>query len=498
MRTLVLVVTALFSASLFAAGHNLTATPSNQGGPVVTGNGSGFTAAWGEQRSQVTVLTTLVNANGNPIDNGTVAGEATSVHTIAIAHSSSDALVAWVAWDGTGGNLFAERLSPSGMPIGTTHVAFAKDYMSDVAVSWNGSRYFVVWSNGPQLLGAFIAPDGSSTTPRPLFSEPAFNGQTPAESVIEPDVAWDGQHFVVVFGERSTFDCGGIEPCPAPSTGQFRVMRLSADGDALDSSALVIPGWPLHAHVASSGAESMITLDGFGVSAIIAHTEGGLTLDPETPIFRWFSEVSSDVVWDGAMYNVAWRYLGGNQSPSWLGAARVSPSGLAFDYRFSASGGSSSHSTTDERILNSYTVSWGRPSIAVNDAGAIAFGIAELSGPFSLRARLYLASELAPMPAPPPAPRNVVSSFDGSTARIDWQSDDAATGFAIDAWWAPGNYWWVYRTAPGDARTITFSTVIGSTFIGPLFRVRAIGPGGVSEGAIISVGSMHRRRAARP
>jgi hypothetical protein len=503
MRALVLIVATLFSVSLLAAGHDLKALPSNPILPVVTGNGSGFTAAWSESvLNAFIVASSLVDAYGNSIENRSTAVDSTRALSLAIAHSPSDALVAWVAWTQFDSDVFAERLSPSGVPMGPIHVAFAKGHTSDVAVSWNGSRYFLVWSNGAQLLGAFIAPDGSSTTPRPLFSEPPFCGGPPEDSVVVPDVAWDGQHFIVVFGEQWATNCYGLEPCPAGSPHQFRVMRISADGVPLDLSPLVIPGH-LRAHVASSGAASLIALDSLGgVSAIIAHTEGGLTLDPETPIFLWVSEVSSAVVWDGAMYTVGWRYLGDNRGPSWLGAAKVSRSGLPFDYRFTATGGFTAtgdpNSTTDDLIANSFTVSWGRPAIAVNDAGVTALTISELAGPWSFRARLYFASELAPMPKPPPAPRNVVSSFDGSTARIDWQSDGAAAGFAIDAWYAPGNFWWVYRTAPGDARTITFSTVIGSTSIGSLFRVRALGPGGVSEGAITSIGSIRRRRAARP
>ncbi len=500
MRTLVLIVTTLFSVSLFAAGHDLKALPTNQILPVVTGNGSGFTAAWSEPLLNAFIIaSSFVNANGNSLENKSIAVDSTSGPSIAIAHSPSDALVAWVAWSQFDSDVFAERLSPSGVPMGPIHVAFAKGHTSDVAVSWDGSRYFLVWSNEAQLLGAFIAPDGSSTTPRPLFSEPVLNGQPEFHSVVVPDVAWDGRHFVVVFGEQWDYGCYGIEPCPAPGGPyQFRVMRVSADGVPLDLSPLVIPGH-LRAHVASSEAVSLIVLDDYQeVSAIIAHTESGLTLGAETPIFRWFSEVSSAVAWDGATYTVGWRYVGDDRGPSWLGAARVSQLGLPFDYRVTTTGGSSPNPTTDERIENSYTASWGRPSIAVNDAGIPAFAISELARPFSIRGRLYFASELAPMPAPPPAPRNVVSSFDGTTARIDWQSDEAATGFAIDAWWAPGNFWWVYRTAPGDARTITFSTFIGSTSIGSLFRVRALGPGGASEGAVISIHSTQRRRALRP
>jgi hypothetical protein len=51
---------------------------------------------------------------------------------------------------------------------------------------------------------------------------------------------------------------------------------------------------------------------------------------------------------------------------------------------------------------------------------------------------------------------------------------------------------------PGDARTITITVYTStgvSTSVGSLFRVRALGPGGVSEGTIISI--MQRGRAVR-
>src|SRR4051794_1922097 len=119
MRTPLLILTLLFSSSLFAAGHDLTPLPpsANQIRSVVTGNGSGFTAAWIEQAlGRNTVVSSVVNANGEPIEGGSAAVDSKSVSSMAIAHSPSDTLIAWIAADG---NLFAERLSPSGMPLGT-------------------------------------------------------------------------------------------------------------------------------------------------------------------------------------------------------------------------------------------------------------------------------------------------------------------------------------------------------------------------------------------
>lgn len=470
-RSPLLLLTALFTASLFAAGHDLSTSPpaGHQIQPVVTGNGSGFTAAWIEHAlSQYRVVSSVVNANGEPVEGGAAAVDQPAVSSIAIAHSPSDALVVWVA----DGNVYAERRSPSGKPIITLVLTPARVYPSAVAVAWNGNRYFVVWCTGSQLVGAFVGSEGPSTAPHPFFTQP----EPLSRLATAPDVTWDGRQFIVVFGEQPYYLCNIL--CPVPNTDRIRVMRVSADGDAIDTAPALITGSHLRAHVASSGAESLIALDSFGeVSTIVAHTEGGLTLDAETLVFRWFSDVASTVVWDGATFRVGWRYAGADAS--WIGAAKVTRSGQPFDHRVTAVG--------------AIPVWWGQPSMAVNEAGATAFAVSEMAPPSSFaRARLYLASELAPMPPPPAAPRNVISYFGGSAARIDWQSDDSAAGFVIDSWSPYYLTWSSYGTViPGTARSTTVSASIGT-----LLRVRAFGPGGVSEGTITSIGSMPRRRSS--
>jgi hypothetical protein len=459
--------------TLLAGGHDLATSPptASQIGAVVTGNGAGFIAAWLESAPQNrnTIVWRRAGAGGEPIEGAGAAIEQPYVPSIAIAHSPSETLFAWIA----DGNVYAERLSPSGVPLATILLTPEKAYPSDVAVAWNGSRYFVIWATSQQLAGAFIASDGSSTPPHPFFVEPSPASKQP----VVPELAWNGQHFIVVFGEQPP-PC--MVTCPLSSPDRFRVMRVSAEGDAIDSSPLVITGKHRRAHVASSGAESLIALDNSSdVSTIVAHDQNGLTLDAETLLFPWYPEISSVVVWDGAMYIVGWRYVG--TDVSWIGAASVTRSGLPFDYRFTAAGGP---------IPYASSLWWGQPSIAVNEGGMTAFATTETSSSFA-RARLYLASEFAPMPAPPASPRNAVSFFAGDTARIDWQSDGGAAGFVVEVWSDYDNSWTLYRTVPGDART-TFA------FPGGLFRIRAFGPGGISEGASISSGSMKRRRAERP
>ena len=488
MRCAVLIVTALVSSPILGAGHDLTPAPPtvNQIMPVVTGRGAGFLAAWSELTTEhrSSVVSQPVSAAGEPAGSSTAIGQR-FIYSLATARGQSDALVV-----GSDGNIFAERLSPSGFPINTILLE-SGDYPPDIAVAWNGSRYFVVWAYGWQLIGAFVASDGSTTVPKPFLTIPSY----PSRSVTLPDVAWDGRHFIVVFTEQPNLIC--YNECHTADPDAFGVMRVSADGDAIDKP-IYVKGRYARAHVASSGADSLIVLDRFGdvwaaehlhssgaVSAIAVHDDGSLKLDAEMPLFAWRSDVSSAVAWDGVTYTVAWRYIDsdstGTSGPSWMGAARVTPSGGPFDYRFTATGD-----------WLPYGTPWARPSIAVNDAGVTAFVVSEGTGKWSItRARLYLASELAPMPPPPPAPRNVSGFFDGKISRADWQSE-AAVRFVVEYSRDSGRSWIFSGIVAGDLRT---TTVYYAT-AGDQVRVRAVGPGGLSEGTVATI-MTPRRRAER-
>ncbi|HEV7484393.1 MAG TPA: hypothetical protein VGQ65_01830 [Thermoanaerobaculia bacterium] len=489
MRCAVLIVTTLVSSPLLAAGHDLTPAPPavNQMMPLVKGNGSGFLAAWSEWTTQVrhSVVSQVVNVAGRPAGARATVSQR-GISSLAMARSSSDALLVV-----TDGNVSAERLSPSGFPMNTVLLDAGADYPSGGAVAWNGSRYFVVWAVGPQLIGAFVAPDGSTTTPKPFLTLPT----DPAREVSLPDIAWDGQHFIVVFTGRPYPYC--YTECGTPDPDEFGVLRVSSDGNAIEPPTYV-KGSYMQAHVASSGADSLITLDSVGdvwsyslhtsgtVSAIAMHDDGGVKLDAEKPMFQWRSDMSSAVAWNGLTYTVVWRYIDGDvtgrSGPSWLGAAEVTQSGVPFDYRFTATG--------DWLPLG---VRWGQPSIAVDDAGVTAIALSEATRESAIaRARLYFASELAPMPPPPTAPRSVAGFFDGRIARIDWQGETAVQ-FVIEYSSDSGKNWSLGAVVAGDLRTANVHALIGNQV-----RVRAVGPAGVSEGVVTTIVSMPRRRAARP
>ena len=472
-RYLLLLSVLLFSLSLFAAGHDVSTTAARQSLPVVTGNGAGFTAAWLEQSDQIrNVVAGRVSHGGEPLDGAGIAIDQKPTFSLSIAHSSSESLIVWTS----NLNLFAARLSPAGVRLDTTPLLITNQPAGDSAVAWNGGRYLVVWTGGTKLLGAFVGTDGTVTAPKALFT------QTNAGSdIFAPDVSWDGRQFVVTFGEAPP-NSGPICTCIS-YPDHVRVMRVSATGDAIDAVPVRIPGLHVSAHVASSGTESLIALDaGHDTTTMIVHEEGGaLQLGPEVPIFHWFFSLSSDVTWDGAAYDVGWRYPAALTMPGWLGVSRISRSGSPIGSFFTAAAGA-----PDSLYPPPGT------SIAANDAGEFALVTSDAMSSVA-RAHLYLMSELAPMPAAPPAPRNAVSYLGGSKARIDWQSDGGADGFLIEQSTDFGLHWFVADIRAPEVRTATVTASVGN-----LFRVSAFGAGGLSAtGTITSIGSSPRRRAQR-
>src|SRR4051794_16412919 len=81
----------LSTASLLAAGHDLSPSPpsGHQILPVVTGNGSGFMAAWTELAppGHNIVASQVVSANGEPIAGAATSSDQPPVSSMAIAHS---------------------------------------------------------------------------------------------------------------------------------------------------------------------------------------------------------------------------------------------------------------------------------------------------------------------------------------------------------------------------------------------------------------------------
>jgi len=445
-------------------------SPVGQVFPVVAGNGAGFTAAWLELEAGARrIVAARISPTGESLDGTGIVLDPAASSAPVIAHGAAEELIVWIG----NGRLRAARLSPFSGLLDATPIDIAPLSYGSYDVAWNGSEFFVVWTDGTKFFDAFVRPDGVVTTPSdirmPATSDTASN----------LDIAWDGRQFILVYSEAPPVFCTCI-----PTPDHVRLTRISADGAAVDAVPLRIPGVAV-AHVASSGSESLVVLDrNHGPTSIVVHGEDAtLHLDLEIPLFNWFSGMSN-VEWDGSSYVVAARYF---LTPAWqteaggLAAIQVSQAGIPLRTLTAAAAGPSDFLHVSP------------PSIATDAAAGTAFVISEVSPPvYAARARIYLLSEFAeaPLPLPPPAPRNAVSYFGGTKARIDWKSDGGANGFLIERSVDFGKTWISAAVVPADARTITVDAKIGD-----LFRVRAFGPGGLSEGSVTSIGSMFRHRA---
>jgi hypothetical protein len=342
-------------------------------------------------------------------------------------------------------------------------------------VVWNGGRFFVFWTDGRSFYYAFVGPDGVAT-PATAFYVPFPSPYDYAQTV---SVAWDGRQYIVVYREVAPEFADGTATVAA-----IGVIRLTAAGVVLDPVPATISFGDADSndgsvHVASSGSESLIVFDRDSgpVSVVLRNQGATLHLDPEVPLLHW-QYGTSGVAWNGAAYVVAMHYgLGSSygQEPGWLAEIDVGQSGKLLRTTFTPAAG----------------LLYSTPSIANDLAAGTAFVSTEVTPQtYVPRARIYLLSEFSLMPAPPPAPRNAVSYFAGTTARIDWQSNDGGNGFLIER--AYYDSWETYEALPADART---ATVLFAR-IGDQFRIRAYGPGGFSEGTITTITSTQRRRAA--
>jgi len=428
------------------------ASPVRQLAPALTGNGAGFTEAWLEQESgSKRIVAGRINSAGEPLDGTGIVLDPHASSAPVIAHGSSEELIVWSG----NGRLLATRLSPFSGVLDATPIDIAPLPFGSYDVVWNGSQFFVVWTDGTKFSGAFVAPDGAATSPRDLGVQSSFD----IASAL--DVAWDGRQYILVYAEATPPVCTCFL-----FPDHVRVMRISAAGAAVDTVPVRIAGANFSAHVASSGSESLIVLDRAGVtSSVVVRDEGtALHLDSVVPLFDFPFGLRSDVAWDGSSYVVAVRYTSSATDPGWLTAIQVSRSGIPL-----------------RTVITSAAVP---PDFSLETAPSVATDVAGGT------ARLYLLSEFSPMPPPPPAPRNAVSYFGGTTARIDWQIDGGASEFLLERSVDFGKSWFVAATTAADARTINVNASVGNQF-----RVRAFGPGGLSGGAITSIGSMFRRRA---
>lgn len=273
---------------------------------------------------------------GHSVRLARVSGGAIQRTDIPVTSASSDQHEPAIAWDGTqylvvwrdirrpdGGDIYGARVTPAGEVQDAEGFAISAGSGTEQspAVTWNGSRWFVVWqdsrSGAEQIAGARVTPSGTVDDPDGLVLSPAGGEHS------LPSVAWNGTHHLVVWSRRWGDTCAA---------------RVSAAGEV--ESLPVIAGnrnIPAKPAVASSGADFMVAweADINGEPDIYAArvTAAGTIAPPGAFYLASIpsAEEQPAVASDGSSYFVIWKDYREGLGSLDLRGARVSAEGAVLD-----------------------------------------------------------------------------------------------------------------------------------------------------------------------
>jgi MYXO-CTERM domain-containing protein len=201
--------------------------------PVVAFDGANYLVVWDDDRglnheiygNRVTTAGAALNGNGFAINNA-----ANDQIAPALAFDGTNYLVVWQ--DRRGGfsyDVYGTRVSKAGTPLdgaGIQISAAANDQLAP-AVAFDGSNYFVVWSDGrwgtPDIYGSRVSTLGVVLDPSGIgVSSMTANAQT------TPSMAFDGTNYVVVWADTRA------------GNSDLYAARVTPAGALLDTTGFVI------------------------------------------------------------------------------------------------------------------------------------------------------------------------------------------------------------------------------------------------------------------
>lgn len=413
---------------------------SRQSQPILAAHGGRVLAAWTDlQGPAAYVRTASLTPDATPLTDNIAAPA---------LHVSRE-----LAWNGSqfltlasrDQQLLAVRLDANGAPIDTTVLAPHSFPWAQLhaAVTWAGDRWIIVWQNGGELHFASMR-GGEAPFVKRLIGDAALSNSDPA-------LSFNGSTLLLVWNQTDYSGCTFFPPC-FPDDLPGVATKLTLDGQFL-GSRVTIPRATDYS-LATSGTDFFILggttatmIDG-NVSRVVA----------SRPVFNWAAR--GDVTWDGSSYAVALRYFG----------AVWHVSVTHFDRELNVAGAPRGTTTLPPD-------DFAAPSIA---GGMV--GVQEGDPVNGARAVAYLESELAPLPAPPPAPLNVrVGAIENGRYPITWDESPGAelyrvfvyglaSGVVIETYDVPATAERRVLAATGAARVIAFNAGGASD---PLPRRRA-------------------------
>ncbi|WP_375773403.1 hypothetical protein NR798_21810 [Archangium gephyra] len=244
-------------------------------------------------------------------------------------------LVAWELFAGEVSNihLAAARVrrdltTPDEQPLMLSLRGFGVSFPS---IAWDGGQFLVVWTDFrrsgtlPTLFGGRVKADGTLRDPG------GFPISTAESRPQRSDVAWTGEHFLVVWDDFRNFHLGDSDVYGA---------RVERDGSVLDPEGIPIstaPSFQSNPRVAhQGGSRSLVVWDDRRTGDFRIHgarvTEGGAVLDPGS--LRLSSgdfpfELNPAIAYGCGQYFVA--FSGTTGFPSHILGLRVSTSGKPKD-----------------------------------------------------------------------------------------------------------------------------------------------------------------------
>ena len=315
-----------------------SSAPDIQTAPAVAWGTGSYLVVWQDDRngsSDTDIYGARVSPGGTVLD---VAG-------IPIANAARRQVRPGVAFDGTNflvvwqdgdvsdpdQNVFGARVSQSGQVLDDTPISIATEAGNQVqpSVAWNGETFLVAWGDGrdgtgSDLYGTRVAPDGTVLDGSGLL----LFGASPPEGAFEPRLAWGGADYLMAWNQ---FRSG--------SDTDILAERLDANGVVLDPQPLAISvksDFQYDQEVAvGDGLFFVSYYDQNVLSAPVRGTRvtaGGEVLDPSgIAVGSTNTGAAAPAVgWDGRDFLIAWdHYLLGEGNH--VHAARVTTAGVVLD-----------------------------------------------------------------------------------------------------------------------------------------------------------------------
>ncbi|MBM3322034.1 hypothetical protein FJY69_00905 [candidate division WOR-3 bacterium] len=322
-------------AVLDPEGIAISTATGSQSLPSVGFDGQGWLVVWTDSRGGAyagDIYAARVSPAGVVLDpSGLPVSTATERQTCpAVASDGTNSLVVWEDWRWYGGqhwaDVYAARITQSGAvldPEGIPAATSAYDNWTPAA-AFDGANYLAVWADyrngsGYDVYGARLGPDGAVLDPEGIAVSTATGPQE------EPDVAFDGDNFLVVWGDRRA------------AASHVYGARLDKHGTVLDPNGIpigVARGGQFSPAVACGSASYLVVWEDARNSYVNIYgarvSRDGEVLDPGGIPISLGSDMRRfpDLTFDGVYWLVVWT---DQRSGSAIYAARVNQAGDVLD-----------------------------------------------------------------------------------------------------------------------------------------------------------------------